>query len=65
MRIFEEGDQDLDLDDLNKIRNSIKDYEMEMIKVLKKNDNLNYVKNKFNKTTVGKFQSRKGIYFGA
>ena len=63
-RVFEEGDQDLDLDDLNKIKNSIKDYEMEMIKVLKKNNNLNYIKKRFNKTTVGKFQSTKGIYFG-
>ena len=64
LRVFEEGDQDLDLDDLNKIKQSIKDYEMEMIKVLKKNNNLNYIKKRFNKTTVGKFQSTKGIYFG-
>ena len=36
-----------------------------MIKVLKKNNNLNYIKKRFNKTTVGKFQSTKGIYFGS
>ncbi len=65
LRVFEEGDQDLDLDDLTKIKNSIKDYEIEMIKVLKKNNNLNYIKKRFNKTTVGKFQSTKGIYFGS
>ena len=65
LRVFEEGDQDLDLDDLNKIKKSIKDYEIEMIKVLKKNNNLNYIKKRFNKTTVGKFQSTKGIYFGS
>ena len=65
LRVFEEGDQDLDLDDLNKIRNSIKEYEIEMFKVLKKNNGLNYIKKHFNKTTVGKFQSTKGIYFGA
>jgi hypothetical protein len=65
LRVFEEGDQDLDLDDLNKIRKAIKDYEIEMIKVLKKNNNLNYIKKRFNKTTVGKFQSTKGIYFGS
>jgi len=64
LRVFEEGDQDLDLDDLNKIRNSIKEYEIEMFKVLKKNNGLNYIKKHFNKTTVGKFQSTKGIYFG-
>ena len=65
LRVFEEGDQDLDLDDLNKIKNSIRDYEIEMIKVLKKNKNLNYIKNIFNKKTIGKFQSTKGIYFGS
>ena len=65
LRVVEEGDQDLDLDDLNKIRKAIKDYEIEMIKVLKKNNNLNYIKKHFNKTTVGKFQSTKGIYFGS
>ena len=65
LRVFEEGDQDLDLDDLNKIRKSIKDYEIEMIKVLKKKNNLKYIKKRFNKTTVGKYQSTKGIYFGA
>ena len=65
LRVFEEGDQDLDLDDLNKIKKSIKDYEVEMIKVLKQNNNLNYIKKRFNKTTVGKFQSTKGIYFGS
>ena len=65
LRIFEEGDQDLDLDDLNKIRKAIKNYEIEMIKVLKKNNNVNYIKNHFNKTTVGKFKSTKGIYFSS
>ena len=64
LRVFEEGDQDLDLDDLNKIRKSIKEYEIEMFRVLKQNNNLNYIKKRFNKTTVGKFQSTKGIYFG-
>ena len=65
LRVFEEGDQDLDLDDLNKIRNAIKEYETQMFRVLKKNNGLNYIKKRFNNTTVGKFYSTKGIYFGA
>ena len=65
LRVFEEGDQDLDLDDLNKIRLAIKEYESEMFRVLKKNNGLNYIKKRFNNRTVGKFQSTKGIYFGA
>ena len=65
LRVFEEGDQDLDLDDLNKIRKGIKEYEAEMFRVLKNNNGLNYIKKQFNNTTVGKFQSTKGIYFGA
>lgn len=65
LRVFEEGDQDLDLDDLNKIRKGIKEYEAEMFRVLKNNNGLNYIKKQFNNTTVGKFKSTKGIYFGA
>ena len=64
LRVFEEGDQDLDLDDLNKIRKGIKEYEAEMFRVLKNNNGLNYIKKQFNNTTVGKFKSTKGIYFG-
>ena len=32
---------------------------------LKKKNNLKYIKKRFNKTTVGKYQSTKSIYFGA
>ena len=64
MRVFEEGDQDLDLDNLNKIKQLIKDYEIEMTHVLKMSDNPNYIKKNFNKSTVGKYQGSRGIYFG-
>ena len=62
MRIFNEGDQDLDLDNLNKIKQYIKDYEIEMTRVMKNAENLNVIKKRFNKSTVGKFHSTRGIY---
>ena len=62
LRLFNEGDQDLDLDNLNKIKQLIKDYEIEMARVMKNMDNSNYIKKRFNKSTVGKFQSSRGIY---
>ena len=55
MRLFEEGDQDLDLDNLNKIKQLIKDYEIEMTHILKISDNPNYIKRNFNKSTIGKY----------
>ena len=62
MRIINEGDQDLDLDNLNKIKQLIKDYEIEMARVMRNSDNPNCIKKRFNKTTVGKFHSSRGIY---
>ena len=62
MRLFNEGDQDLDLDNLNKIKQLIKDYEIEMTRILKNSDNPNCIKKRFNKSTVGKYHSSRGIY---
>lgn len=62
MRLINEGDEDLDLDNLNKIRQLLRDYEMEMTRVMKNSDNPNCIKRKFNKSTNGKFHSTKGIY---
>ena len=62
MRLFNEGDQDLDLDNLNKIKHLIKDYEIEMTRILKNSDNPNCIKKRFNKSTVGKYHSSRGIY---
>ena len=64
MRIFEEGDQDLDLDNLDKIKKLIKDYEIEMTHVLKVSDIPSYIKRNFAKKTVGKYHSSRGVYFG-
>ena len=62
MRLFREGDQDLDLDNLNKIKQLIRDYEIEMARVMKNSDNPNCIKKRFNKSTVGKYHSSRGIY---
>ena len=62
MRLLNEGDQDLDLDNLNKIKDLIKEYEIEMARVMKNSDNPSYITKNFNKSTVGKFQSSRGIY---
>ena len=62
MRLLNEGDQDLDLDNLNKIKDLIKEYEIEMARVMKNSDNPSYITKHFNKSTVGKFQSSRGIY---
>ena len=62
MRLLEEGDQDLDLDNLNKIKQYIKDYENEMTRVMKNSDNFNCIKKHFNLRTLGKFHSSRGIY---
>ena len=62
MRLLNEGDQDLDLDNLNKIKESIKKYEIEMTRIMKNSDNPKCIKNRFNKSTVGKFHSSRGIY---
>ena len=64
MSNFKEGDEDLDLDDLKKIKKAVMDTEIEMYMSLKNEINPKYIKNKFNKTTVGKFHSTKGDYFG-
>ena len=62
MRLLDEGDQDLDLDNLNKIKQYIKDYEIEMTRVMKNSDNFNCIKKHFNLRTLGKFHSSRGIY---
>ena len=62
MRLFNEGDQDLDLDNLNKIKHNIKDYEIEMTRIMRNAENLNNIKKRFNKSTVGKYHSSRGIY---
>ena len=62
MRLLDEGDEDLDLDNLNKIKQYIKDYENEMTRVLKNNNNFNIIKKNFNSRTLGKFHSSRGIY---
>ena len=62
MRAINEGDQDLDLDNLNKIKQLIKDYEIEMARVMKSVGEPNCIKRQFNKSTNGKFQSTRGIY---
>jgi hypothetical protein len=62
MRLFNEGDQDLDLDNLNKIKQLIRDYEIEMARIMKNSDIPNCIKKRFNKSTVGKYHSSRGIY---
>ena len=65
MTNFKEGDEDLDLDNLKKIKNSVKEMEIEMFTSLKDEVNPKYIKNKFNKVTIGKYHSTRGVYFGA
>ena len=65
MANFKEGDDDLDLDNLKKIKKSVMEMEIEMFTNLKNEINPKYIKNKFNKTTVGKYHSTRGVYFGS
>ena len=65
MAKFKEGDDDLDLDNLKKIKASILETEIEMFSSLKNEINPKYIKNKFNKTTIGKYHSTRGVYFGS
>ena len=65
MANFKEGDEDLDLDNLKKIKNSVMEMEIEMFTSLKDEINPKYIRNKFNKTTVGKYHSTRGVYFGS
>ena len=65
MTNFKEGDEDLDLDNLKKIKNLVMEMEVEMFTSLKDEINPKYIKNKFNKTTVGKYHSTRGVYFGS
>ena len=65
MANFKEGDDDLDLDNLKKIKNSVMEMEIEMFTCLKNEINPKYIKNKFNKITVGKYHSTRGVYFGS
>ena len=65
MANFKEGDEDLDLDNLKKIKNLVVEMEVEMFTSLKDEINPKYIKNKFNKTTVGKYHSTRGVYFGS
>ena len=65
MANFKEGDDDLDLDNLKKIKNSVIEMEIEMFTCLKNEINPKYIKNKFNKNTVGKYHSTRGVYFGS
>ena len=64
MNNFKEGDEDLGIDDLKKIKKALMETEINMYISLKNEINPKYIKNKFNKTTVGKFHSTKGDYFG-
>ena len=65
MAKFKEGDDDLDLDNLKKIKASILETEIEMFSSLKNEINPKYIKSKFNKTTIGKYHSTRGVYFGS
>ena len=65
MSNFKEGDDDLDLDNLKKIKKSVMEMEIEMFTNLKNEINPKYIKNKFNKSTVGKYHSTRGVYFGS
>ena len=65
MAKFKEGDDDLDLDNLKKIKASILETEIKMFSSLKNEINPKYIKKKFNKTTIGKYHSTRGVYFGA
>lgn len=62
---FNEGDHDLDLDNINMIKNNRTDMEYQMILTLKDKDTIpSYIKKKLNLGTVNKFKSTSGIYFG-
>ena len=61
---YREGDDDLDLDNLKKIKDSVKETEIKMFTSLKNEINPKYIKKKFNKTTIGKYHSTRGVYFG-
>ena len=65
MTNFKEGDDDLDLDNLKKIKNSVMETEIEMFSSLKNEINPKYIKSSFNKTTIGKYHSTRGVYFGS
>ena len=65
MTNFKEGDEDLDLDNLKKIKNSVMEMEIEMFTSLKDEVNPKYIRSKFNKMTVGKYHSTRGVYFGS
>ena len=63
MRLFNEGDQDLDIDDPKKLKELCIDTQIKMVRALKSQNNPNYIKNKFSKTTVGQYQRSRGIFF--
>ena len=65
MTNFKEGDDDLDLDNLKKIKHSVMETEIEMFTSLKNEINPKYIKSSFNKTTIGKYHSTRGVYFGS
>ena len=65
MANFKEGDDDLDLDNLKKIKQSVMEMEIEMFSNLKNEINPKYIKSKFTNTPVGKYHSTRGVYFGS
>ena len=65
MRLFNEGDQDLDIDNPKKLKELCIDTQIKMVRALKRKNNPNYIKNKFSKTTVGQYQKSRGVFFGS
>ena len=65
MRLFNEGDQDLDIDNPKKLKELCIDTQIKMVRALKREINPTYIKNKFSKTTVGQYQKSRGVFFCA
>lgn len=62
--VMKEGDDDLGIDDVEKIRTERKDTEYKMVKAMNTLGNPKFLKNKFGKNTVRQFKGVSGKFFG-
>ena len=65
MTTFKKEDQDLGLDNLERIKRQCLETEVQMFAVLKDKTYPSYIKNNFNKKTNKKYRSTRGVFFGA
>lgn len=62
--MMKEGDDDLGIDDVERIRTERKDTEYKMVKAMNTLGNPKFLKNKFGKNTVKQFKGVSGKFFG-